>query len=254
MNLTHAIERSYFEYIRSMGTRMHVDEGNLEYIYTGYKIHNRVFNARLKGNFDDKLLEVVQRFELWRVPISWDISPSSRPRNLGQHLERFGFVKRGEMLGMALELSQLKPLPLPQNATIEPVNEENIDIWAKVIALANQIPRTRMAMLQKIYEPTLESSVWRHYLAKVGGAGVATCSLLHSNSTPDVVGVYWVATAPKFQRQGLAVGMTSRLLLEAQQGYRWAVLQATPAGLPLYRRLGFEGDLPYTIYTRRYPR
>ncbi|MDX2006503.1 MAG: GNAT family N-acetyltransferase [Meiothermus sp.] len=252
MNLTRAIEQSYFDHIRSMAIRRHVDAGNLEYIHTGLKLHNRVFNARLEGNFDPQVLELIQRFDLWRVPLIWDVSPSSRPADLGQHLERFGFVRRAELLGMGLELSGLRPAPLPQGVSLEPVTEANFDMWSKVIALANGLPRTRMAMFQKIYEPTLRMPRWRHFLALAEGTPAATCSLLAPapEASDPALGVYWVATAPKFQRQGLASGVVSRLL-EACCSLSWAVLHSTPEGLEIYRRLGFADDLPYTVYMRQ---
>ena len=249
MNLTSIIEQSYFEYVRSMGIRRQVDAGNLEYIHTGIKLFNRVFNARLEGSFDQTILELVQRFDLWRVPLSWDVSPSTRPADLGQHLERFGFVRRAEVLGMALELKHLKATGAVSAMTVEPVTPANFESWSKVIALANQTPRTRMAMFQKVYEPTLQMPQWKHFLARLEGVPASACSLLSSPQNPQVVGVYWVATVPKARGQGLAGALISQLLQSSPQ--QMAVLQATPIAQKLYRRLGFEDDLPFTIYSRK---
>lgn len=54
------------------------------------------------------------------------------------------------------------------------------------------------------------------------------------------VSIQWVATDPGHRRQGLGTRVIHRLLEEARQrGRETASLQASPDGLPLYRRLGF---------------
>jgi GNAT superfamily N-acetyltransferase len=53
--------------------------------------------------------------------------------------------------------------------------------------------------------------------------------------------VWFVATLPQAQRKGLAGNILRRLLLDARgRGQRTASLQASPAGRPLYERLGFR--------------
>jgi ribosomal protein S18 acetylase RimI-like enzyme len=52
--------------------------------------------------------------------------------------------------------------------------------------------------------------------------------------------VQWVATDPGHRRQGLGTRVMNRLLEDARRrGRATASLQASPDGLPLYRRLGF---------------
>jgi GNAT superfamily N-acetyltransferase len=53
--------------------------------------------------------------------------------------------------------------------------------------------------------------------------------------------VWFVATVPEAQRQGLAADVLRRLMLDAgERGQMTASLQASPAGRPLYERLGFR--------------
>jgi ribosomal protein S18 acetylase RimI-like enzyme len=53
--------------------------------------------------------------------------------------------------------------------------------------------------------------------------------------------VWFVATLPHARRRGRADAILRRLLLDARErGRRTASLQASPAGRPLYERLGFR--------------
>lgn len=66
--------------------------------------------------------------------------------------------------------------------------------------------------------------------------------------TPPVAGIYWVATRPEERRRGFGERVT-RAAVEAglAAGARRILLQATPLGEPVYRRLGF---VPVTRYRR----
>lgn len=52
-----------------------------------------------------------------------------------------------------------------------------------------------------------------------------------------------VGVDPAYQRRGLARALTEAILATADaRGHRWLELDATPAGAPLYRSLGFADD------------
>lgn len=57
----------------------------------------------------------------------------------------------------------------------------------------------------------------------------------------DVAGVFFVDTDPDWRRRGVGAAMTAAALREAaQDGARSAVLDSSPLGLSVYRRLGFR--------------
>lgn len=68
----------------------------------------------------------------------------------------------------------------------------------------------------------------------------------------DITGIYLVATANAARRRGLASEVMRGLLREARErGRSAAVLQATPLGHGLYRRLGFRDVDRWTNWVRR---
>ncbi len=56
-----------------------------------------------------------------------------------------------------------------------------------------------------------------------------------------VAGIYSISTIPMRRRQGIGAAMTLAPLCDARsRGYHIGILHAEPAGLSLYRRLGFR--------------
>jgi len=69
----------------------------------------------------------------------------------------------------------------------------------------------------------------------------------------DDTAVWFVATLPHAQRNGLAAGILRRLLLDARErGQRTASLQASPKGRALYERLGFRPVGSLHLYEERF--
>lgn len=57
----------------------------------------------------------------------------------------------------------------------------------------------------------------------------------------DDCGIFWVATDPVFQGRGFAkAAMTAALKGAVEDGFHTTSLQASKAGAPLYRHLGYE--------------
>jgi predicted acetyltransferase len=76
-------------------------------------------------------------------------------------------------------------------------------------------------------------------LAHIDGEAVATAVSI-TNAVTGVGGVYWVGTVPSARRRGAAEAVT-RFVTQAsfEQGACIVTLQASPAGAPLYARLGY---------------
>lgn len=83
--------------------------------------------------------------------------------------------------------------------------------------------------------PTFAIFVW--YLL---GEPVAS-SMLATTRSVGLAGVYSVATRPAHRGRGFGTALTAAALAAArEQGYDTAVLEPSPSGESMYRRMGFE--------------
>ena len=81
----------------------------------------------------------------------------------------------------------------------------------------------------------------------------ATASVAMAHDVGNDTAVWFVATLPHAQRNGLAAAILKRLLLDARErGQTTASLQASPKGRPLYERLGFTTVGSLHLYEERF--
>ena len=81
----------------------------------------------------------------------------------------------------------------------------------------------------------------------------APASVAMAHDVGSDTAVWFVATLPQAQRNGLAAAILKRLLLDARQrGQTTASLQASQKGRPLYERLGFTTVGSLHLYEERF--
>jgi GNAT superfamily N-acetyltransferase len=89
-----------------------------------------------------------------------------------------------------------------------------------------------------VHAPRTFTPVTRFALAEVGGEPAAAAMVL---LTGGMGGVYWVGTRPEFARRGLGTACTAAVSGAAFDAGKPIVgLHATPMGLKVYERMGFE--------------
>lgn len=205
-----------------------------------FAVFNSVFAARLDAATAEEAIEAAKARALRNdVPVLWWTAPGDTPADLAQRLTDAGFAYAATLPGMSLNLS----IGLQDGAgagdledvTIAAVNDKrSARAWCDVFAGGFGFPK---AIGNEFLPLAIESardhdSPYRNYLLSWRGEVVATASTM---LTEDVAGIYNVATLPHARRRGASV----------------AVLQASEAGLNVYRALGFveRGSSQQFIFT-----
>jgi len=173
---------------------------------------------------------------------AWTVWVADDDRASAELLEARGHVLDGAPRSMALELSELRPIALPDGAelvagdiaTIGAINDRAYGIegpgWAVTMT----------------HEPDLEME---SAMALVDGEPVACAIVLDRE---DDACVSAVATLPEHRGRGLAGGIISELLAAARgRGQRTGSLQASRPGAPVYSRLGFTDVGFIELWERR---
>jgi N-acetylglutamate synthase len=137
----------------------------------------------------------------------------------------------------AMGLLPIPGLPaIPPELTVEVVDGvPGLEAHRHLMSRAFEIPEGLMAGL--LPDTLLESDEFTILLGKVSGQPVSTSLLSMSG---DTAGVYNVATPNEHQRRGYGAALTWAAIGEGvRRGADRAILQASPAGLPVYERMGF---------------
>lgn len=229
----------------SPGVRARDDE-TLAWVVTGIAepFYNAVVRTRLAPDEADAVIAgMLQRFRRRGLPALWWVLPSSRPDDLGARLEAHGMSYRGEGPGMAMDLTALPAAePPPPGFTVERVRDVvSLMEWVRTNEAAYGETTARVDLTYVQLESALgfgPERSYRRYLGRLDGQPVATSALFAQG---DVAGLYGVASLPELRGRGIGAAVSLAALREARAlGCRMAVLESSPLGYSVYRRLGFR--------------
>jgi GNAT superfamily N-acetyltransferase len=170
---------------------------------------------------------------------------------LARAAARAGWKPVFELVGMILDA------PCPVNALPAGVSVYAADAVADLAAIRRVEvegfgeSEDERAMIRTVFgDPRmLDSAGTATYLARVddpGGAQDVAAAIV--DRAPAAL-ITWVATLPEFRRRGLGGLVTAAAANRGfEMGCPAVVLQASPMGLPVYRRLGFRPLGGYTIW------
>jgi GNAT superfamily N-acetyltransferase len=246
------IQEAWIQLARGLGAEIH-NEPELLWFLSGIPFHlaNGVVRTHFPSDIGETTLdERLERLTAHGVPMAWLIGPSTRPMDLGSHLERHGWSHDDEAPGLAVDLHSLnEPLSLLPHITIERVSdEETLKTWLRIMFVGSELPEEGLMSLLDVVTRFgfKHDDAVHYYLGMLGDKPVAT-SLLYLGG--GVAGIYNVATLPEARRQGIGRALTLAPLLEARAwGYRTGILQATPMGINIYRRMGFREYCTFHAY------
>ena len=176
--------------------------------------------------------------EHYRVRIRTDVAPLD-----DASFEAAGFERRGGIPCLAM------PLPgLPARASqleVRPVTDARG--LHEHLALVAEVYEWEPADLARVLTArTIEQDAFRMYTGYLDATPVATAQLFAQDG---VAGIYLVGTTASARNRGFGEAITRHALEEAATlGCTLASLQASPMGLPVYERIGFEQVADYRTY------
>ena len=203
---------------------------------------NFICRARLEsGSAAKRVGEALRFFAESGNPFSWWLGPGFTPANLPAVLKVAGLNEAETELAMAVELAKLPELPAIPALEIRRITTPvDLDALATLSAANWNPPDRHVVSFYRQAAPFLlrgDSPQW-FYLGLMEGAPVATTELTVGGG---VVGLYNISTRPEFRGRGIGSAMTQAPLLAARQaGHKVGILQASGAGVGVYKRMGFE--------------
>jgi len=241
-----AIESNLFELYRTVAEfskkPIHIGP-NVSWVnFTPSPWAGTIFGADFSASGTGReILSVKEQIRLGNAPRSWRTGPSTRPKNLEEHLIREGFVKKWETAGMGMELSDSPSnVETPPGLEIENVsNDLALREWAWVVTLGLfNHPESEADHFYELMHSAKICGRLDFFLGRYEGRPATSSASFLSDG---VAGIYFVATLPEFRRKGLGRSITLAPLRKARDiGAHGAILQASALGEPVYRRLGFQ--------------
>ena len=186
-----------------------------------------------------------QRGQEWAYWVCEDWIEQPARKRSRRWFEHYGLRLSTELPGMIADgiLPPVKSLP--------PVDVRRVrsaatwDAFCQIGSVCFHVPLT---WFREVFD---NSTVWDHFMSYVGYVDEEPVSTTSLVSGAGVLGVYNVATLPGSRRQGIGEAVMRHALADARQrrGVERVILQSTPAGLPLYERMGFRTVSRVAVYS-----
>lgn len=175
------------------------------------------------------------------VPFLCVLAPDAVGAGMGEALTAAGLPEILRMPIMTLDLADLREedARVPGLELRRVRSDEDLDGWLRVTADAFGFSPATLAVCRAVMRPSaLDPASRAHYvLGLLDGEPVGTALTVLGDGE---AGVWCIGTATAARRRGVGAAMTTGPLLAARdEGYTAARLGATPAGFPVYTRLGW---------------
>ncbi len=222
-------------------------DGEVTWVDTGTAALNRVLAARFSDRGADAAIQELAA-AFGDRPLTWITGPEDRPADLGRRLLGHGFRHQMHWRGMALALDGPAPAAdPPPGLEIRQVSDpEGIAAWGRTAAVGFAMPDRVARDFPTVFASLATASI-AYFLGLNGGQPVATASVFIGSG--GVAGAYFISTLGPARRSGAASALTRALIGHAAaRGCRLLVLEASPAGYEVYRRLHFAEYCPMDAY------
>ena len=171
-----------------------------------------------------------------------------RDAALARLCESQGWARLADTPGMVLAQPIAEP-PLPAGLRVQRVeSEDDARDFVQIMASAYERMLLPAAVTTKLFaqpQRWLAPHCVALTLCDDGKARAGALALF----SHGIAGIYWVGTAPDAERRGYARTLVRALgNLAFERGARAVILQASPYGEPVYRRLGYREFTRYALY------
>lgn len=209
--------------------------------------------ADIEGEIERRIHLAARHFESQHRPWSFWVCEhwlgAKTSRRLSRAMRECGLDLLVESPGM--EIEDFSPEPKRQLPEIEchrVTDDETRSAFRRIVEICFQIPHD---VARIVYDDpnrwNFPLEVWLGYVA---GEPVVSSAVIDAAGS---IGIYSVATLPQYRGKGYAEAlMRHAVRIMRERGVAGPlVLQSSPAGTELYRRLGFQRTTRFYIYATR---
>ncbi|MEU4194743.1 GNAT family N-acetyltransferase [Kribbella sp. NPDC026611] len=245
--LTQAIESNAADLLMAMGTAGDGEQRSdsaARWTIGGSPIDYH--NAVVAASGVEVVAESVEVLRRREVPGTWHLGPAMRSDELVQALLAAGFTDGGAEPGMAVRIAHLvSPAAVPGLEIVRVTDDDALAVWERTLGRGFGEGEREARWVASVYRKLGFADPWRHYLGLLNGEPVATTTIF---LTTGVAGVYFVMTVPEARRRGIGAAITHAALTQAADVAEYGVLGSSPAGKPVYERLGFREKCTIELY------
>ncbi len=250
-----SVENNFFAVGRYWGSlnSSFLQEGAICSMHTGVAISdfNWAWNEKPLDDCDITSVEGIKEFyRQQNLRFWWWVYPRGDSSQTKEMLENAGMRLIAQIPCMAADL-HIEPLEEKILAPItiaEVKDQSDLSVWADISFRGFQMPERAREQYNKFVLSFQRGNkeAQKLFLAYIDKKPVAT-SLLFMDK--DTAGIYYVATLPEYRNRGMGYFVTLAAMRAAKAaGHNNIILQATPAGEKVYRRIGFQEICRAHIY------
>jgi ribosomal protein S18 acetylase RimI-like enzyme len=201
-------------------------------------------------NIDQAIEKIISKYEEENLDFSWSISPYTNPINFADYLKKYDFKELDQIPHMGLLHSNIDKQQLEQelnDSELEIIEfridnlEEYMNLFSIGFGLSENQQLIKGFNIHLKFHMKFNNSISEGSSIFVGYVNDQAVSISMGFISDGVMGIYNIATVPKFRRKGYGRLMTIDLILRAINAkVEGSILQSSKMGKSVYEKLGFE--------------